>query len=97
MGLSKYANKRDANEPEIVQALEAIGCTVFRMDRPVDLLVGYLSPIGPINFLIECKMPGRENRKDQQTQRDWMKGWRGQVRVVTSAEEAIELVTQAYQ
>lgn len=35
------ARKRDANEPEIVRALEDIGCTVLRVSGPAvpDLLV----------------------------------------------------------
>jgi len=90
--LNKYANRRDANEAEIVKALEAIGCTVFRLDRPVDLLVGYRG----YTFCLEVKQRGRENRKDQQAQRDWMKGWKGHVRIVFSPEEAISLVTEAY-
>ena len=39
MALRRYANKRDANEPGIVAALESLGCLVLRMDKPVDLLV----------------------------------------------------------
>lgn len=90
--MPRYANKVDDNQAEIVQALRRIGCDVEIIGGPVDLLVGYRAH----NFLIECKMPGRENRKDQQHQRDWMKNWRGQVRVVNTPEEAIELVTRAY-
>ncbi len=91
--MRRYANKRDANEPEIVRALEAIGCDVLRQDTPCDLLVGYRAR----NYLIEVKQPGRENRRDQQEQAEWRKHWRGQVRVVTTAEEAIELVTESYE
>ena len=39
MGLRRYANKRDENEGAIIAALEAMGCLVVRMDKPVDLLV----------------------------------------------------------
>ena len=35
-----YKRARDANEPEIVEALEKHGATVWRLDTPVDLLVG---------------------------------------------------------
>lgn len=82
----------DENEKEIVDALKAIGCDVVRIGRPVDLLVGYRK----FNFLIEVKRPGARPRKDQQDQRDWIKNWRGQVRQLTTVEEAIRLVTQAY-
>lgn len=43
MSLLRRAKRRDANEPEIVRALEAVGAYVKRMDQPVDLLVGFRS------------------------------------------------------
>lgn len=51
MGLRRYANKRDANEPGIVAALESLGCLVYRMDKPVDLLVLHKSRV----CLVEVK------------------------------------------
>ena len=33
----------DANQPEIVSALEKIGCKVYDIDKPVDLLVEFRS------------------------------------------------------
>ena len=36
----RRAAKIDANQPAIVKALEAIGCTVYFIREPVDLLVG---------------------------------------------------------
>ena len=88
----KYAQKVDLNQNEIVQALRAIGCDVELIGRPVDALVGYRKH----NFLMEFKQDGKQNRKDQKDQQDWIKNWRGQVRYVTSPEEAITLVTKAY-
>lgn len=64
MGLRRFANKRDANEPEIVSALETLGCVVRRMDTPCDLLIkvpGVRSPV-----LAEVKMPKGVITKDQQ-------------------------------
>ena len=86
--------RRDENEPEIVQALEAIGCTVFRLDFPCDLLVGYRAR----NFLIEVKDSGKSpsRRKLTETQVAFFKNWKGQVRKVETPEEAIKLVTKAY-
>ena len=92
MSAPKYAKSVDKNQAEIVEALRSIGCDVEIIGKPVDLLVGYQAR----NLLIECKRPGKENRKDQQEQREWMRKWKGQVRVVTSAEEAICLVLNAY-
>lgn len=41
MSLARYAKKRDANEADLVTALEAAGAVVYKLDRPVDLLVGW--------------------------------------------------------
>ena len=93
----KYATMRDACEAEIVEALEAIGCTVVRMDTPVDLLVGYRKHC----FLIECKSDksishtSKENQKTKD-QKEFFKWWRGQVRICETPDEAIRLVTRAY-
>ena len=92
MIMPRYNPKVDQNQKEIVDALNAIGCSVVVIGRPVDLLVGFRKR----NFLLECKVKGSENRKDQQDQRDWIRYWRGQVRMVTDADEAIALVTGAY-
>ena len=89
MSKLRYAKQRDANEKEIIAALESIGCTVFRMDTPCDLLCGYRSR----NFLIEVKSPGGRLTKAQQ---DFIPAWKGQIRVLETIDEAIELVTKAY-
>ena len=92
--MKRYGNKRDANEPDIVSALRKIGATVYHMDEPVDLLVGYRAR----NFLLEVKDGDKPPSKTKRTekQRDFFKGWLGQVRVVKSAEEAIQVVTGSY-
>jgi len=91
--MPKYNAKVDANEKDIISALRKIGADVERIGRPVDLLVGYRAR----NFLIEVKTgdnkPHHSRNKDQT---EWIKGWKGQVRVVFTPEEAIELVTHAY-
>lgn len=86
----KYGPASDMNQQEIIDALKEIGCSVVPIGMPVDLLVGYRAR----NLLIEVKRPGEKPRT--QTQKDFLSDWRGQVRVVTTAEEAIELVTRAY-
>ena len=85
MSLHRYAKARDKNEKEIVNALEAIGCTVVRLDTPVDLLCGR----GGKNILLECKMPKGRLTKPQVK---FLAGYKGQVRVVTTPEEAIAAV-----
>ena len=90
--MPKYAARVDENQAEIVDALRKIGASVYVIGKPVDLLVGFRAR----TFLLEVKQKGKENRKDQQEQRDWMKAWRGQVRVVFSPEEAVQVVTGSY-
>jgi hypothetical protein len=87
----RRAARVDTNQPDIVRALQKIGCDVEVIGRPVDLLVGYRAK----NFLIEVKNPNGEN-KVYDGQKDFISRWRGQVRVVRSADEAIRLVTGAY-
>ena len=82
---------RDLNEQQIVEALEAIGCTVERKGDGVgDLIVGR----GAKNILIEVKRPGKANRKDQQEQRKKREAWKGQIAVVETPIQAIEVVTR---
>lgn len=69
MSLRRFDAKRDANEPAIVDALEDIGVTCYRISEPglPDLLVwtqreGFR--------LIEVKMPGKKlNIRQQATRR----------------------------
>ena len=81
-----YNAKRDINEPEIVAALEAIGCKVFRLDQPLDLLVGYRGK----NWLIEVKT---EKGYLTKSQKKFLPEWRGQLAVVRTPEQAISVVS----
>lgn len=81
-----YNARRDANEPEIVKALEKIGCSVCRLDKPLDLLVGYRGR----NWLIEVKTDVGKLTPDQE---DFLPIWCGQLAVVRTAEQAISVVT----
>jgi len=83
--MGRRAAQRDANEPEIVTALEAVGASVERLDAGPggipDLLVGYRGA----NYLLEVKTASGKLRRAQLT---WHPEWRGQVSVVRTAEEA---------
>ena len=89
MSLRRFANRRDANEGEIVRALEAIGCTVHRMND-WDLVVGYRQR----NVILEVKDGSKpaSARKLTPNQMIFQAGWRGQYDVVTSVDEAIAAV-----
>ena len=87
MRLSR-ANKRDANEATIVKALESIGAYVYRLDKPLDLLVGYRGK----NWLLEVK---GEGGRLTGAQREFLAAWPGQAAVIREPEEAIRIVTGA--
>ncbi len=87
MSLNRYAKRRDENEPEIISALERAGCHVQRLDTPFDLLV---SKSGS-DYKIEVKMP---RAKLTPAQVDYIADNKGApVHVVTSAEQALEIVS----
>jgi Holliday junction resolvase len=84
----RRAAKRDASEPEIVSALIQCGFSVYRLNQPVDLLVGHRGR----NFLVECKSGTKGyGKRLNDNQRDFNDGWRG-AKVVTlhSAQDAID-------
>lgn len=85
-GLRRYANKRDANEPEIVWTLQSLGCIVHRLDKPVDLLVLFRSRV----FLVEVKTKKGKLTAEQQAFADF---W--PIHVIRSVDEAWAF-TQAY-
>lgn len=91
MSLNRYAKRRDANEREIIEALEAIGCTVAASDV-VDLLVGRQGATYLLEVKDGNKTPSR--RKLTQSQKKLQAGWKGHYAVVTSVDEAIKAVTR---
>ena len=82
-------HRTDANQNEIVNALEKIGCTVYKIGRPVDLVVGR----NALNWLMDVKS---EKGTLTPFQKRFFKEWKGQVRIVRSPEEAIKVVTESY-
>ncbi len=85
-------NQRDKTEPDIVEALRSVpGVTVFRLDQPVDLLVGFRGA----NHLLECKTPTREGgppRRLTRSESVFFEGWTGSATIVCNATEALEAV-----
>lgn len=88
------AARIDANQPEIVAGLRAIGATVQPLHTVgkgcPDILVGYRGR----NYLIEIK-DGRKPpsaRMLTPDQDEWHGEWRGQVTVASSLEDALCIV-----
>ena len=85
----RQAARTDANQREIVVAMRTMGATVCDLSSVgrgcPDLLVGYRGK----NFAIEIK-----GAKGSLTpaQIEWHDGWKGQVQVVRSIEEVVDLL-----
>jgi len=82
----KYAKARDLNEPEIIKALESIGCIVEQLDNLVDLATLYR---GRVRF-IEVKNPDGLNVESKE-QIKFFELWPGGF--ARTAEQAIRIVT----
>lgn len=83
----------DANQQAIVAALRAAGATVQHLHQVgagcPDLLVGFERQ----NFLIEVKNAAAGGTlNDEQVK--WHRSWRGQVRVITSSQQAFDFVRE---
>ena len=83
-----FARQRDANEPDIVKALQAAGAAVQKLGGTgvPDLLVGYKGEL----FLIEVKNPNAKGGGKYNTgygcltdaQTKWWATWRGRAPVI---------------
>jgi len=82
-------HRSDNNQKQIIKALELIGCSVYVIGRPTDLLVG----LAKKNYLLECKSKAGIKTPFQ---KEFFKMWQGQVQEVRSPQQAIQVVTQSY-
>lgn len=93
----RLAANIDANQPEIVEALKAVGASVEYMHRlgsgVPDLLVGYRS----LNFIFELKDGNKppSRRKLTEDEVKWHARWRGTVYIVESVEQALQILAAA--
>jgi hypothetical protein len=84
----------DRNQQEIADSLRRAGCSVCVTSNlgvgVADLLAGYRGK----NFLFEIKdgtlSPSR--RKLTEKERQWHDGWKGQVSVIYSVEDALRII-----
>ena len=85
----------DDNQTQVVKALRAEGWTVTHLHAVgkgcPDLLVGVTRFNVKYNFLLEVK-DGSKAWKLTPDQVIWHYNWKGQVAVVTSPEQAVELI-----
>ena len=88
MSIYRRAAKRDKNEPEIIQALRAVGASVAQNSAPglPDLLVGYRGQ----TYLIEVKAPKGTLTPDQV---EFMRQWEGTlVHICKTPDEALRAI-----
>lgn len=89
----RRASKVDSNHGTIVAVLRRAGASVLSLarvgDDAPDLLIGFAG----VNLLAEVKPVGKKLRPSQA---DWHRDWRGQVCVLRTAEDAIELLRGLY-
>ena len=96
-----YAKRRDTNESDIVDALKALGASVYQMDGCgagfPDLFIGFQGR----NILIEVKNPKTKNGRTYHAAKQggldddqalWHLRHEGQVAVATTVDEAIKIV-----
>lgn len=88
MPMPRYAAKRDQSEPGIVSALKQAGASVWRLDTPVDLLIG----IRGKTFLAEVKT-GKAGLRIGQA--EFSEQWRGnQIPVLRDPEQAVQWLNE---
>lgn len=88
MSLNRYAKRRDAAEPEIVSTLKQCGFSVFRMDQPADLLVGFRRRMWLVEAKTGHKGYGKSLNGNQQAFADV---WRGpEIVILRDAQEAMD-------
>lgn len=90
----RRASRVDANQQEIAQGLRAVGATVelthFVGSGFPDLVAGFRGE----NYLIEIKDGNKPPSARQLTddEREWHEGWRGQVDVAESLDDALGII-----
>jgi len=88
-----YGKKIDLLQKEVVKGLRKIGCSVAILSAVgkgvPDLLVGFRG----VNFLIEVKSKKTATLTPDQV--EFFRTWNGQVAVIYSVEEAINLVSSS--
>jgi len=92
------AKRTDSNQKAIVKALRKIGCSVQPLHEIghgcPDLLIGYRGK----NYTFEIKDGEKPPSKRKLTTDEqlWHYGWRGQIAIIYSVDEAIAYVTKKH-
>lgn len=88
MSLNRYAQRRDANEGPIIEALERAGASVKQLAQPCDLLVEFRGHL----FLLEVKDPAQIPSKRRLTPAQEKFFREFSVTVVLTPEDALRAI-----
>jgi hypothetical protein len=80
--------RRDANEVEIVSALELVGARVWRLNKPFDLIVGW----GGRLFMLEVKTATGKLKAEQLRELDRCHADGLPVAVVRTVSDALQAI-----
>ena len=85
--------RTDANQADIVKAMEDMGASVWVIGWPVDLLVGAGGRTCPVEVKVLVGKREPKPKPYTKTQKDFLATWRGgPVGTITDVEGAINLV-----
>lgn len=84
-----YANRTDANQGEIIQALRQVGASVQPLTRVKDGCPDILVGFHGCNYLMEIKTDEGRVTPDELT---WFQRWNGQAEIVKNISEALRVI-----
>lgn len=86
-----YMRKADANQPAIVKALRAAGCSVQHLHAVGAGCPDLLCAVNGVAFLVEVKDGAKHPSKQElnEAQKEWHASWGSDVHVVNSVEGAL--------
>lgn len=87
----RRAAKVDSNQRAIKKALEAIGCSVYYIKEPVDLLVGCRRKGIRTTIALEVKNPEASPRLTSQ-QKEFFASFHGEAYIVEDVGQALKAV-----
>jgi len=89
-----YSRKSDANQQQIMDELRQLGVSVRSIHRLGEGLPDLLCGFQGRNYLLEVKQPGK---RDDLTEAEaaFSHSWRGQTDIITTTEEAWDIIRGA--
>ena len=88
------AKKIDANQPELVKQMRAIGMSVFVTSMVGNGFIDAVCGFRKINYLFEIKDPSKPPSQRQLTpdEKAFFAGWKGEVYKVETIDDVLKIV-----